>query len=247
MNFGMKTREREPKPYTFNRKHSYIVIALGGSVVVPNGVNTVFLKKLKRFLSKHLLRGKKFILVIGGGSIARHYQNALGKIIRVPAEDRDWIGVHSTRFNAHLLRTVFRKEAYPVVLDNPFKQLERPGKKSLLIASGWKPGWSTDYIAMVLAKRFGVKRIIVAGHPPFVYTKDHMRFKNAKPIRTLSWHDYRSLIPGKWTPGLKSPVDPVAARFAERFHIEALIVRGTSLKNLELAIEGKPFRGTVIR
>ena len=36
---------------------------------------------------------------------------------RVTDEDKDWIGIHATRLNAHLLRTIFRDVADPVVID----------------------------------------------------------------------------------------------------------------------------------
>lgn len=245
-----------PKPYPLNprrgrgspkaAKPSYIIIALGGSVIAPNGINIPYLKRFRTFIVSRLARGERFIIVTGGGAIARHYQNAISKIIRISREDKDWIGIHSTRLNAHLLRTVFVKESYPVVLDDPSKPLSKNAKKNLIIASGWRPGWSTDYIAVLLAKRFGVKRIIVAGHPDFVYTKDHTRHKDAKPIREISWRQYQNLISKKWTPGMKVPVDPVATRLAKKTKIEAVVIRGTNFKNFKNVINGKPFTGTLI-
>jgi len=237
-----------------------IIIALGGSIICPQPgrhppatlINVNFLKKFKKLILKYLKKGYRFIIIAGGGKVCRVYQNAAAKIIRLPYEDMDWLGIHATRLNAHLLRTIFRKEAYPVVLDDPKKPVK--GDWSLLIASGWRPGWSTDYISVLLAKRFRVKEIIDAGDIPFVYTKDPFKYKKARALGerkegggwVVSWKDYRKLVGPRWMPGLSVPIDPIAAKLAQKLKIRALIIKGTELKNLEKVLSGKKFRGTVI-
>jgi len=195
--------------------------------------------------------------VTGGGKISRLYQGAAVKIIKLPYEEVDWLGIQATRLNAHLLRTIFRKVAYPVVLDsNPPSTLpaslgpypKKPVKNNwkVLIGAGWRPGWSTDYIAVLLAKRFKVKEIIDAGNILFVYNEDLLKYKNALAIKRISWKDYRKLVAPKWIPGLAAPIDPIATKLAQKLKIRALIIKGTELKNLEKVISGKKFKGTLI-
>ena len=243
-------------------KFQLTVIAVGGSLIVPHltdtdGIDVPFLKAFRRLLVREmkknrpvLPRGRQFIIVPGGGKTCRVYQKTGRQIVKMSNTDLDWIGVHSTRLNAQLLRTIFAKEAHPVVIDHDpsakeVVQLKRT-KKKLFIASGWKPGWSTDYIAMRLAQKFGAKEMVDAGDIDFVYDKDPKKFEDAKPLEKLSWKDYRKLIPSKWTPGLASPIDPVAARLAEKVRIRAKIIKGTNLENMKKAIEGEEFVGTVI-
>lgn len=236
-----------------------VIIALGGSIIVPTPgkINTNFLKKFRKFILKFVKEGFKFIIVVGGGKISRTYQAAASKIVKLPYEDQDWLGIHATRINAHLLRTIFRKEAYPVVLDNPQKPLKT--NRPIVIASGWRPGWSTDYIAVLLAKRFRAKEIIDAGDIPFVFTRDIKRYKNAKKILKISWSDYQKLVGETWIPGLPAPIDPIAAKEAKKLNIKAMVVKGTDLRNLRNVLKGlqpthRPpaqgrhlkFRGTVI-
>ena len=237
------------------RKQTYIVIHLGGSIVVPHisdqgGMNIPFLKKFRTFLQKELKKGRRFIIVIGGGKTARAYQKAASQLVGVRNEDLDWLGIHAIRINAHLLRSIFYKEAYPVVIDHDPEQEEvqmlRSSNKKLFFASGWRPGWSTDYIAVELARKFGVREVIIAKDTPFVYDKDPGKYPDAKPQKAISWKEYKKLIPKVWSPGLSSPVDPVAARLAERFGITAKVLQGTNLKNFKKAIQGESFRGTVI-
>lgn len=220
------------------------IIALGGSAIMPGKINTGLLKNFRKLILKQIKSGKKFIIVSGGGKLARDYQKAAKKIVTLPYEDMDWLGIHSTRLNAHLLRTIFRKEAGPVVLNSEEKPIKF--RKSVIIASGWRPGWSTDYVAIRLAKKIGADSAIIAGKPAYVYTKDNQKHKDAKPIKKISWNEYRKLIPGKWTPGMSSPVDPIAAKFAKKWKISAYIVNGANLNNLENLLNGKKFIGTTI-
>lgn len=223
-----------------------IVISLGGSIISPQvgKININFLKKFRKLILKFLKNGFKFIIIVGGGKTARLYQKSASKIVKLPPEDRDWLGIHSTRLNAHLLRTIFKKTAYPVVLDNPKKQLKKNWK--LLIASGWRPGRSTDYIAVLLAKRFKIKEIINAGDVPFVYDKDPKIYKNAKPYKKISWIDFQKIVGTKWSPGLSSPFDPIAAKLSRKLKIRVFIVKGTEIKNFEKLLSDKKFKGTII-
>lgn len=231
-----------------NNKNLFI-ISLGGSIIVPapGKINTSFLKKFRKLILGFIRQGRKFIIVTGGGKICRTYQNAASEIIRVPSEDKDWIGIHVTRLNAHLLRTIFRNEASPIVMDSPFKKIKKEFlKKPIIIASGWRPGWSTDYIAILLAKRFGTKEIINASNIPFLYEKDINHYKKAKKILKISWSNYQKLIGRKWIPGLSVPVDPIAAREAKKSNIRVIIVKGTDLENFKKIFKKKKFRGTII-
>src|SRR3989338_5346982 len=122
-----------------------VIISLGGSLVVPNGgINIDFLKKFNGFIRAELSRKTtgQFFIVVGGGSTARHYRDAGRSVIghELTAEDLDWLGIHATRLNAHLLRTIFRDLAHPNIIKH-YEVIRKPSKP-IIIASGWKPGWS---------------------------------------------------------------------------------------------------------
>lgn len=227
-------------------KHNYTIIALGGSVVSPafGKINIRFLKKFQEFILNYLKQGKKFIIVVGGGKTSRLYQKAASKIVNVSNEDLDWLGIHSTHLNAHLLRTIFFKQAYPVIFDKPQKPVK--GNPSLIIASGWHTGYSTDFTTVCLAQRFKADSIIIASNISYVYEKDPAKYKGAKKLKEISWQDYRKLITGYWKPGANAPVDPVAAKLAQKIKLKAILLRGTDLKNLENYLEKKKFKGTII-
>jgi len=224
-----------------------IIISLGGSIIVPDKIDTRFLISFKDLVLKEIKSGKRFIIICGGGNIAREYQKSAFKINRITKEDQDWLGIHATRLNAHLLRTIFREWACPVILDRPQKPILKVGEKPILIAAGWRPGFSTDYVSVLLAKRFKTDKIINASNISFVYNKDFRKYKDAKPIKKITWQNYQKLIPKKWDPGLRVPFDPIATKEAKKLKIEVFVLDGRDLKNLKLAINGQEFKGTIIR
>ena len=222
-----------------------IVMALGGSVVFPDHIDWGFLRRFRFLVLRCVRKENKLVIVVGGGRLSRLYVEAAAKVTKVKDEDKDWLGIHATRSNAHLLRTIFRDIADPVVIDG--RHRIRKLKFPLTVASGWRPGWSTDYVAAVLARDFGVKEFVVVGKPDGVYTRDFIKHKDAEHIPEITWRRYRKLIPEKWKPSSHAPVDPVAARFAEKNDLVSVILSGKDLKNLENFLKGKKFHGTYIR
>lgn len=226
-----------------------IVIALGGSIIVPRNVQVAYIKRLQNFLVQQIGLEKKIVLVVGGGALARVYQQAAEKISGVSDEDKDWIGVHATHLNAHFLRMVLAEHSYPGILTNPEKlptesDLER---YSIFVGAGWQPGSSTDYVAFRLAQALGVATVLIATKIRYVYDKDVSVHKDAHPFRELTWKDYRKLIGDTWYPGMKAPVDPVAAQFAQQNNMSAVVLRGTNISNMRRYMNGGTFEGTTIR
>ena len=222
-----------------------VVISLGGSLIAPDHIDTVFLKKFERVIIKHVENGKRFVIICGGGKTCRNYQNAAAKVTDLLRDDLDWIGIHSTRLNAHLLRTIFKEHAHPNVAKDPTKN--RKIKANILIAAGWKPGWSTDYCAVMLAKKYGIKTLFNLSNIDYVFDKDPAKHVAAKPIERISWHDFRKLVGDKWHPGLNAPFDPIASKEAQKQRMEVVIIGGRDLANLDNALSNRSFKGTVIK
>jgi len=222
------------------------IVALGGSVIAPDGVDISFIKNFRSLIRRLAGRGHKFIIVIGGGALAREYQRIATTLASdAPTIELDTIGMRATQLNAELVRLSFGKRVHPEIVNAPEKLLHL--RDPIAIAAGWMPGYSTDTVAMRIAEELGAKRVIIAGRPAFVYDRDFVRHPGAKPLRKLNWNAYRKLISKRWKPGMGAPVDPVAARRAERAGLEALVVRGTHLDNLANVFLNRPFRGTTIR
>jgi len=221
-----------------------IIVSLGGSLIVPEEIDVLFLKKFSDMIRLYVEQGKKFIIITGGGKTARRYQKAASEVSTLNEEDLDWIGIHSTRLNAHLIRTIFRDIAHPVIVKNPTKK--ESFKESVLVAAGWKPGCSTDFDAVLLAKLYKVKKLVNLTNIEYVYDKDPKKFPDAKRIEKISWADFRKIVGDKWDPGLNMPFDPVASKEAQKLKLEVAIMKGSDLENFENYIQGKGFKGTTI-
>lgn len=226
-------------------KKEKIVISLGGSLICPDGVDVKFLKSFKSFINKYIDQGYSFIIITGGGVVAREYQRSAASISYLSRDDLDWLGIHTTRLNGHLIRTIFRKRAYPKVVKDPTLPIDKI-KQPIIVASGWLPGKSTDYCAVLLAQNYGASVVLNLTNVPYVYDKDPKRFKSAKAIKEINWKDFRKLIPKKWDPGLSSPFDPVAARLAEKLGLQVIIAKGENIDNIENYLNNKDFVGTKI-
>ena len=231
-----------------NNHKQKLVISVGGSLIVPNGgINIDFLQKFNTFIREQLAATNgQFFLVAGGGTTAKHYIEAGQEVVghTLSPDDLDWLGVHASRMNAHLIRTIFRDLAHPKVLKHYeiiFKVTE-----PIAVAAGWKPGWSTDYCAVLLCQDYAVSTVINLSNIDQAYDRDPNKFSDAKPIDKISWPDFRKIVGDEWTPGLNAPFDPVAAKKAEELKIKTIVLNGEDLDNLARCLNNQPFIGTVI-
>ncbi len=224
-----------------------IVMSVGGSLIVPGAIDTTFLISLKKFIDMETTsKGRRFIIIAGGGRTARNYQEAAGAVSDLDAEDLDWMGIHATRLNGHLLRTIFRHTAHRVMITNPDEILDVPKNEKVVIAAGYRPGSSTDLRAVQIAEKIGATKVINLSNIDYVYTADPRTNPDAQKIESISWTDFRALIPDEWDPGLSSPFDPIAAKVAQRDNIEVAIINGDKLDEVVKYLDGGEFIGTKI-
>ncbi len=223
-----------------------VVISLGGSLVSPNGgIATDFLTEFNLFIRNKIAQGWRFFIVVGGGAVARHYIEAARKVVGDISDwDLDWLGIHATHLNAHIIKTIFEGVVHPRIIQNYDKKIVSL-KKPLVIAAGWKPGWSTDYDAVILARDYGAKVIVNMSDIKQVYDNDPKKCKNAKPVRKISWEDFEKLVGTCWRPGSNIPFDPVATKLAKEKKLTVYVV-GKDLANLDRLMSGGEFIGTTI-
>lgn len=226
-------------------RREYVVVSVGGSLIVPDQIDTEFLKKLRTLITKKVGEGMGFYIIAGGGKLARRYQEAAQDVLgSIDADESDWLGIHATRLNAHLVRSLFLDHASDKIMKNP--EREPNTKYPVVIGGGFRPGNSTDLAAIVAAKTIGAKKVINLSNIDYVYTADPRKDASAVKIEKTTWKEFRELIPKEWNPGLSSPFDPIAAKEAEASGIEVAVIHGARLEEVENYISGKPFIGTVI-
>lgn len=229
--------------------HNTKVISLGGSIVAPDGVDTEFLTNFRNFTIDWLSREKnrRLILIIGGGGPARHYQQAYRNIVAPPEQNnttQDWIGIKATHLNAQLVKSVFGKLCVEEVVTDPYSANSFEGQ--ILVGAGWKPGFSTDYDAVLLAEKFGANTVINLSNIAQVYTADPKKDPQAKPLENISWKEFKKLVGEKWIPGKNLPFDPVATKKAAEMGLTVICGAGNDIENTRLILDEKKFFGTRI-
>ncbi len=220
------------------------IISLGGSLIYPNRLDLQFVRKFGKLILGYAKRGRRFFIVTGGGKLARQCQALAQATGKISNPDLDWLGIAATRASAEVLRDLFGKFAYPEVLNDPTKKLERP--KRINVFSGWKPGRSTDYAAVRLAQTYGIKTVLNLSNIDYVYNADPKEYKNAQPIKQITWQNFRKLFQEKWRPGANLPFDPKASALAEQQGIKVVVMNGRDFKNFQAFLQGRSFKGTVI-
>lgn len=224
------------------------MLLVGGSVIHPDtGIDTQFLKGFNKLIRKEVALGRRFFLMVGAGHIGREYQYAARSIHgAVSQEDLDWLGIHGTELNAHLVRTVFSDLAYPKLISKLSQAEEINEKHKLFVGCGNVPGASTDFDLVRLAENAKSQLIISLLNVKQIYDKDPKLFPEAKPLAKMSWPDYKQMIGDWWNPERQLPFDPFAAKLAHHLNLKIIFSEGRNLKNLENILEGKKFTGTVV-
>jgi uridylate kinase len=220
------------------------VLSLGGSLIVPDKIDTQFLLKFREFMLDYVRRGNTAGILCGGGKTCRNYIQAAQDVSTIPQVDCDWIGIMATRLNAELVRAIFGEHAYEKVVVNHSAKIKTA--KRIIIGAGWEPGCTTDTDSVLFAEIIHASTIINLTNIDYVYTKDPRKFSDAHIIKQISWVDFRKIIGDTYVSGMNVPFDPVASRKAEQLKLKVIILNGNNIDNLKNCLDGKEFIGTVI-
>ena len=157
----------------------------------------------------------------------------------------DWIGIMATRLNAQFVKASFGDLCKEAVVTDPTAAKAFTG--SILLAAGWKPGFSTDNDAVLLAEKFGAKTVVNLSNIEKVYTDDPRKNPDATPIDEISWADFRKIVGDEWTPGKNCPFDPIASKKAQELGLKVICAGGKNLENIKAILEDRDYVGTTIK
>lgn len=213
-----------------------IVLSLGGSIINPKIINLKFLKQFKKIIlkSKH-----EFIIICGGGTIAREYQTA-GKELKIPSLRLDELGMKATELNAELISTLFNVRRKKTI-----EEIVR-SKEKIIVSNGLFPGVTTDYDAVAIAGLIQAKMVINISNVAGIYNKNPSKYKDAKLLKNLSYLKLLELA-NKFELGCGTHFifDLAATKLAQRAKIKIISLAG--LNNLEKAINDKKFIGSTVK
>ncbi|MBA3044717.1 MAG: UMP kinase [Candidatus Thermoplasmatota archaeon] len=222
-----------------------VVVSIGGSILVPDEDDKDYIVKLAELLNGISEKVRLFI-VVGGGRIARYYIR-LGRSLGADESYLDDIGIEVTRLNARMLIIALGDSAYHVPAETFDEALSAAKNHKIVIMGGTHPGHTTDAVSAMLGERAGAIRLVNATSVDGVYTADPKKDPDARKLDKITFNELIEICM-KVPPGAGPNVvfDPLGAKIVARSGIETSVVQGRDLVELEKAILGKEFLGTVI-
>ncbi|HKZ34136.1 MAG TPA: hypothetical protein VJ142_02790 [Candidatus Nanoarchaeia archaeon] len=227
-------------------KKSIVVLSLGGSLIIPDDVNVKFLKQFKRVILRNRKK-YKFVIVCGGGSIARKYIYALREA-GLSDEFQNFSGISATRMNARFMNYFFGINP-EFGIPHTTETLKRYVKRQDIIFCGaleYKPRTTSDSTAAQLAAQFKaafVNLTNVSG----LYNKNPLDHRDAKLILRISWWEFcRMANKNRYQPGQHFVLDGTASKIIMQHKVPTYVL-GKDLKQLENVLHGKDFKGTLIK
>jgi len=226
-------------------KKEVIVMSLGGSLIIPDEVDVPLLEKFRKVLLKNT-RKYKFVVVCGGGSIARKYINAL-KSSGKNSNFQSFAGISATRMNARFMSYFFGYNQ-EMGIPHTMKTVKNYLKTRDIIFCGaleYKPNETSDAtsaeIANILRAEF-INLTDVAG----LYTKNPKKHKDARFISKISWTDFNNMANKvKFVPGQHFVLDQTAAKKILKDKIPTYIL-GKDMSQLDNLLNRRKFKGTII-
>ncbi len=227
-------------------KKKIIVLSLGGSLIIPEkGIDVKYLEEFKKIILKNAGMCK-FIVVCGGGSIAREYIYALRES-RMNETFQSFAGISATRMNARFMSYFFNQNQERGI-PHKMRELKRYVKKFDIIFCGaleYKPHQTSDSTSAQIAREFRtvfINLTDVAG----LHDKNPKKYKDAKFIPRISWKDfYKMANKEKFKPGQHFVLDQNASKIIMENKIPTYIL-GKNMKQLDNLLRGKKFKGTKI-
>jgi len=224
-------------------KKEAIVLSLGGSQIIPDNVDIKYLENFKKTISKNKNK-YKFIIVCGGGSIARKYISVINSKNK---KMQSLAGISATRMNARFMNYFFNqepKEGIPLKMQQVKKQIK---KQDIVFcgALGYHPNQTSDSTSAQIATALKTKFINLT-NVKGLYTKNPKTNKDAKFIPKISWKEfYKMANKLKFHAGQHFVLDQTASKIILENKIPTYIL-GLDTKQLDNFLNNKKFIGTTI-
>ena len=219
-----------------------VVVSIGGSVVLSDEADVLFLKNLTD-LFKKICKEYKLFIIVGGGKIARRYIQ-LGRELGFDEDTLDLIGIDITRVNARIITNLLgvSNKEIPNTTNEAIK-LDKP----IVVMGGTDPKHSTDFVGAELAEKTHAVRFVNATDVDGIYDKDPNKYKNSTQLKEISIDQLITQYGTKWSAAGKNTfMDEPALEIIKRAKLTTYIVNGKRLDQLEKALYGQSFNGTII-
>ncbi|MBI4406373.1 UMP kinase [Candidatus Micrarchaeota archaeon] len=220
-----------------------LIVSLGGSLLFRENAD-FDLDYLKQIAS--IFANKDLAVVVGGGRTAKKYVTA-GREFGAGEFECDTLAIRVTRMNARIITHALGEKAVYSANLTEAEAAAKNGKNPVL--GGLLEGITTDAVSMLLAEKMGAKGVVNLSNIDYLYSGDPKTDKNAKKLEKIKHEELTQLaVDGdKRKARTNFPFDLVACRLAQRSNVELRFVDGKNLKEVEAALVGKQFKGTLVK
>jgi len=225
-------------------KKKVIVLSLGGSLIIPDDVDYKFLSEFKKVIKKNSKK-YKFVVVCGGGSLARKYIKAI-KSQGYGNELQSLSGINATRSNARFMNYFFGEDSKRGIPHSLFGVKRELRKKDIVFCGAleYRPDQTSDSTSAEIAKKLECDFVNLT-NVKGLYSK-HPKLKGAKFILKISWSNFLIMANKiSFKPGQHFVLDQKAAEIILKNKIRTVII-GKNVKELDKFLNDKRFIGTEI-
>ena len=235
----------EESNYSSGSRGEIFVISIGGSLLVKAKPDTEILRQLSQKISSFHASGKKIVLVIGGGKIARNYVECLDSF-GVNNFQKDLMGIAITRANALMVANVI-PECHNEVLLHVNKAREILDLGKIPVFGGLMPFFTTDAVAALIAESLNATFVNLT-NVNGIYAADPRDYPDARRFDEINYSDLISLIISCGSkPGQNIVLDFACCMILQRSNLLGVVLDGNDVENFSNYIEGNSFTGTTIK
>ncbi len=220
-----------------------ITLSMGGSIINPGEIDKKFLENFAKAV-KELVPQYKFMIVCGGGKVARQYIKGLPD--GLTEGERDYMGIAATWLNAQLLSYYFKGHCSPVLPTTVKNLTEHLRMYDIGVSGGFLTAIKTDEDAAILADLFGSPILVNVTNVDGIYDKDPRQYSDANKYDELTYQQFYEIVsPLSLGAGSNAPFTLIAAKICERTNIR-IIICPKDVEKIRDAIMGKN-AGTLIQ
>jgi uridylate kinase len=193
-----------------------------------------YVKLLRELSNEH-----HFVIVTGGGAVARTYIRA-ARNMKVPESLCDQLGILVTRLNARLLVDGLGDQAFPEIATTVIELKRYYASAKIVAMGGLQPGHSTNAVAAIAAETINANLFINATDIDGVYTADPSKDPTAKRLEEVRVDRLTAILSeNEMHAGQYDLMDAIALRIIERSKISTVILDGRTLTNVTKAIRNE--------
>jgi uridylate kinase len=214
------------------------VLKIGGFAFSTEGRSEPLISEYVKLI-KQLTKEHQFVVVTGGGSVAREYIQT-ARAMRVPESLCDQLGILVSRLNARLVVDGLSESAHPEIPTTVAELgLFFSSGKSVAMG-GLQPGHSTNAVAAIAAETIRADLFLNATDVDGVYTSDPSKDAQAKHLDEVSVKKLTEILAqNEMNAGSYDLMDPIALRIIQRSRIPTVIIDGRNLSNVTKVLRGE--------